>query len=250
MSHELRTPLASIQLASDMLKKYGDRATEAEKQKSIEAIETQVQYLSELVKDVLTISKTEFMAQDIDLEVYDLETYLRDIIEELEWTYRKTHRLVFNGVNRRVEVRIDRKLLRHAIVNLLTNAIKYSPDGGEVCIDLECVSNEAVIRVSDQGIGIPTEDLPRLFEAFHRAGNVRILGDRPGIGNSETGSLAAWWQHECRKSTWRWHDIYHSPAASHQRKNHYTLILTHAPHIWFPLTFELFPAGDNERPAR
>ncbi len=172
MSHELRTPLASIQLASDMLKKYGDRATEAEKQESIEAIETQVQHLSELVKDVLTISKTEFIAQELNLEIYDLETYLRDIIEELEWTHRKTHRLVFKGVNRRVEVRIDRKLLRHAIVNLITNAIKYSPEGGEVCMTLKCVKGKAIVRVSDHGIGIPADDLPRLFEAFHRAGNV------------------------------------------------------------------------------
>jgi len=172
MSHELRTPLASIQLASDMLKKYGDRASEGEKRESIEAIETQVKHLSELVKDVLTISKTEFLSQELDLEIYDLETYLRDIIEELEWTHGKTHRLVFKGVNRRVEVRMDRKLLRHAIVNLLTNAIKYSPDGSEVCLRLECSDKEAVTHISDQGIGIPAEDLPRLFEAFHRAGNV------------------------------------------------------------------------------
>lgn len=172
MSHELRTPLASIQLASDMLKKYGDRATEAEKQESIEAIETQVQHLSELVKDVLTISKTEFVSQELDLEIYDLETYLRDIIEELEWTHRKTHRLVFKGVNRRVEVRMDRKLMRHAVLNLLTNAIKYSPDGGEVYVSLKCIGGEVIVRVSDHGIGIPPDDLPRLFEAFHRAGNV------------------------------------------------------------------------------
>jgi two-component system, LuxR family, sensor kinase FixL len=172
MSHELRTPLASIQLASDMLKKYGDRASEAEKRESIEAIETQVQYLSELVKDVLTISKTEFLSQELDLEIYDLETYLRDIIEELEWTYRKTHRLVFKGVDRRVEARLDRKLLRHAFTNLLTNAIKYSPNGGEVLLSLQLENGEAIIRVSDHGIGIPADDLPRLFEPFHRAGNV------------------------------------------------------------------------------
>jgi PAS domain S-box-containing protein len=172
MSHELRTPLASIQLATDMLKKYGDRASEEEKRESLENIETQVQQLSELVKDVLTISKTEFMAQDLNFEVYDLETYLRDIIEGLERTCRKTHRLIFKGVERRVEVRMDRKLLRHAFTNLLTNAIKYSPSGGEVCVSLVCEGDEVIVRVSDQGIGIPPEDLPRMFDAFHRAGNV------------------------------------------------------------------------------
>ena len=174
MSHELRTPLASIQLASDMLRKYGDRSTEEEKQEALETIEMQVKQLSELVKDVLTISKTEFLAQDLQLEVYDLETYLRDILEELSRTYSRTHRLAFAGLNRRVEVRLDRKLLRHAFVNLLSNAIKYSPEGSEICLKLHLDrdAHEAVVEVIDQGIGIPEEDLPRMFDAFHRAGNV------------------------------------------------------------------------------
>jgi PAS domain S-box-containing protein len=172
MSHELRTPLASIRLASDMLKKYGDRASETEKQEAIENIEAQVNYLSELVSDVLTISKTEFMSQDMDMAVSDLETYLRDIIEELEWTYSATHTLIYDGVGRRVDACFDRRLLRHAINNLLTNAIKYSPAGGEVRLSLRLDGRDAVIQVCDQGIGIPEQDIPRLFEPFHRAENV------------------------------------------------------------------------------
>lgn len=175
MSHELRTPLASIQLATDMLKKYGDRSTPAEKQESIEVIETQVRHLSELVKDVLTISKTEFLAHDLNFETLDLETYLRDILEEVERTHRKTHRFAFSGVNRRIEARVERRLMRHTLTNLLTNAVKYSPAGGEICVRLSIEDSEAVILVRDQGIGIPPEDLPRLFEPFHRAANVENI---------------------------------------------------------------------------
>jgi PAS domain S-box-containing protein len=179
MSHELRTPLASIQLAADMLRKYGDRASEAEKRESLDAIEAQVRNLSELVSDVMTISKTEFMGETLNAETLDLETYLRDILEELSFAHHRTHRLIFTGVNRRVEARVDRKLLRRALVNLLTNAVKYSPQGGEVRLTLALAGSEAVIRVSDQGIGIPPEDLPRMFEPFHRAANVEGL---PGTG--------------------------------------------------------------------
>ncbi|MBZ0303855.1 MAG: PAS domain-containing sensor histidine kinase [Anaerolineae bacterium] len=179
MSHELKTPLASIRLASDFLKKYSDRATPEEKAESIQAIESQVQYLSEIVDDVTTLSKTEFIGEELNLETYDLETYLRDILEELEWVHHKTHRLVYKGVDRRVEAQFDRKLLRRAIVNLLSNAIKYSPEGGEVGVRLSVKDRAATIQITDCGIGIPPEDLPRLFEAFHRAENV---GKLPGTG--------------------------------------------------------------------
>ncbi|HLV35894.1 MAG TPA: ATP-binding protein [Spirillospora sp.] len=172
MSHELKTPLASIRLASDFLKYYADRATPEEKSESIAAIEAQVQYLSEIVDDVTTLSKTEFMGEELNLEVYDLETYLRDIIEELEWVHHKTHRLIFKGTDRRIEAQIDRKLLRRAITNLLSNAIKYSPEGGDVRVSLSIKDGSAIIKVSDTGIGIPPEDMPHLFEAFHRAENV------------------------------------------------------------------------------
>lgn len=179
MSHELRTPLASIQLAADMLLKYGDRIAEAERREALENIEAQVRNLSDLVSDVMTISKTDFMGETLNAETLDLETYLRDILEELSFSQRRTHRLVFTGPKRRIEARIDRKLLRRALVNLLNNAIKYSPDGSEVRLALTLAGGEAVIRVSDQGIGIPPDDLPRLFEPFHRAANVEGL---PGTG--------------------------------------------------------------------
>ena len=64
------------------------------------------------------IRKTEFTGEDLNLETYDLETYLRDIIEELEWVHHKLHPLVYHGVGKRVEAEFDRKLMRRAITNL------------------------------------------------------------------------------------------------------------------------------------
>jgi signal transduction histidine kinase len=77
------------------------------------------------------------------------------------------------------EVLLDRKLLRHILVNLLSNAFKYSPDGGVVRFEVTTSPGEISFLVADQGIGIPEEDLSRLFESFHRAANV---GDIPGTG--------------------------------------------------------------------
>jgi signal transduction histidine kinase len=75
--------------------------------------------------------------------------------------------------------RYDEKLLRHVFVNLLSNAIKYSPAGGVVRFDVRRDGDATVFRVSDQGIGIPADEIPHLFASFHRASNV---GEIPGTG--------------------------------------------------------------------
>jgi PAS domain S-box-containing protein len=181
ISHDLRTPLAAIRLANSMLKTYGNRATEEEKRESYETIETQVEYLAELINDIITISRADFSGIELERERVELETYLRDIIEEVQLAYRKPV-IQFSGPNRRVEVFIDKKLMRRAITNLLTNAIKYSPDGTPVAVTLRCENQEAVIDIADQGIGIPEADMERLFEPFHRASNTgKIQGTGLGL---------------------------------------------------------------------
>lgn len=172
MSHELRTPLGAIQLANSMLRNYSERMTDQEKRESYDTIDTQVERLAEMINDVTTISKTDFTGAEFTPEIIDVETYLRDIIEEIQLAYRMQCCIEFHGMNRRIEAPVDRKLLRRAITNLLTNAIKYSPEGAPIDIDLACDGEEAVIRVRDEGIGIPEEDVKRLFEPFHRASNV------------------------------------------------------------------------------
>jgi signal transduction histidine kinase len=100
----------------------------------------------------------------------------------MQLAYRMECTINFSGTNRRVEASIDRKLLRRAVTNLLTNAIKYSPAGSPVDVELACADGQAVIRVSDRGIGIPEDDLRRLFEPFHRAANVgKIQGTGLGL---------------------------------------------------------------------
>ncbi|MBZ0290008.1 MAG: PAS domain-containing sensor histidine kinase [Anaerolineae bacterium] len=182
MSHELRTPLASIRLANSMLKMYGDKSTPDEKRESYEAIDQQVDYLNELVGDVMTISRADFTGAEFEAQRIDLETYCRDVIEEISLAHLMQRRIEFSGTNRRIEADVDPKLLRRALTNLLTNAIKYSPDDKPINVSLEVVDGEAIIRVSDQGIGIPEDDLKHLFEPFHRAANVgKIQGTGLGL---------------------------------------------------------------------
>lgn len=179
MSHELRTPLSSIQLSHDMLLQYGDRASAEEKAQYLDNIRLQVEHLSEMVRDVITLSRTETEALHFKPEETDLITYCRGIFEEFYLVHHKTHQLDFVCDQRRITARIDKKLLRRALTNLLSNAIKYSPQGGQVLFRLSKTDDKVIIRIQDSGIGIPEEDQARVFEPFHRAVNVDNL---PGTG--------------------------------------------------------------------
>ncbi len=170
MSHDLKTPLAAIQLAASMLRNYSERFSAAEKKDAYDTIDQQVDYLTELINDVMQISRADFTGAELNLEVVDLETYCRDILEAVQATRRKG--LSFVGTERRIEARLDTKLMRRAITNLLTNAIKYSPENSPVTLELTYGDSRATIRVIDNGMGIPPADLPGLFEPFNRASNV------------------------------------------------------------------------------
>jgi two-component system sensor kinase FixL len=179
MSHELRTPLASISLSYDMLKKYGAVSTQDEKNQALDNIRQQVDYLTDMMSDVMTLSRSEYEGLEAMLEDADVATFCRDIVEEFQFNYR-THQIEFESEEKNVRAGIDRKLLRRALTNLIINAMKYSPHDTLVVLTLARQGDDGLlIQVRDSGIGIPEEDQPRLFEPFHRARNVNNI---PGTG--------------------------------------------------------------------
>jgi len=179
MSHELKTPLASIRLSHDLLKRYGDRATDDEKAQYLDNIIEQVEHLSEMVSDVLTLGKSDRVEQGFTTEPTDLITYCRNVVESFQINHYQTHQFEFECPDLTITAEFDKKLLRRALTNLIGNAIKYSPDGGTIHFKLWKNDTHAMIQVIDSGIGIPNEDNDYLFTAFHRASNV---GGLPGTG--------------------------------------------------------------------
>ena len=179
MSHELRAPLAAIRLSHDMLKRYGDLASEEEKEQYLDNIDVQVEHLNEMLSDILTLSKSERADFDFTPERIDLITYCRDIIEAFQINHYQTHEFEFDCPERTITAELDKKLLRRALTNLISNAIKYSPKGGRIRFKLWQTETDALIQVVDSGIGIPEADHDQLFSAFHRASNV---GQLPGTG--------------------------------------------------------------------
>jgi PAS domain S-box-containing protein len=178
-SHELRTPLATILSSAELLQHYSDSLSAEDRLKMLNGIQGAVKRMNAMIEDVLIIGKAEAGALQFDPKPVDLRELCRKVVEELRGGVAKEHVIQFDQQFDRGSLNLDEKLLRHILSNLLSNAAKYSPAGSTVTMLLAERDGQALIEVSDQGIGIPIEDQTRLFESFHRASNV---GSRQGTG--------------------------------------------------------------------
>jgi signal transduction histidine kinase len=180
ISHELRTPLASIQLASDLLKNYYSRMEESARLEHLNKIQGQVRHLTNLLEDVLTFTRAEQIGMELKQKLVDLNSFCADLSAEVRAT-NASHKIAYVDDTGNWSALVDPKLMRQALMNLMLNAVKYSPAGSTVTLSLDRDGKDAVIRVADQGIGIPEADLPHIFEVFYRARNVGAVSGT-GLG--------------------------------------------------------------------
>ena len=187
VSHELRTPITSIAgyaelLVDGMLGPLTEGQADA-----LERIERNTKRLGILVEDLLTMSRSETGQLELDLRHVDLRTIVKEAFDTLrELCGDRQLRLELNVPREPVMVLGDRVALSRAVENLLTNAAKFTPDGGLVRLSVqEESSGHCSITVTDTGMGIPEEDLPHLFERFFRssiATEFAIQGSGLGLG--------------------------------------------------------------------
>ena len=178
LSHEFRTPLAVIQFSSSILKDYNDRLTTEKRLDHLSKIQAQVKRLVSLLDDYLMVTRSEKVAASYNPVPTEPVAFVRDIVDETR-LIAETHEIRFAVHGDCKQALIDPRLMRQAINNLLTNAIKYSPSGQFVDVMLLCDGRQIAITVRDYGIGIPEEDQQRLFQTFFRANNVGAI---PGTG--------------------------------------------------------------------
>jgi signal transduction histidine kinase len=171
VSHEFRTPLTVIQSCAEILETYADRMDEAKKADKFQTIQTQVTHMVELLGDILAFDRAESVGPAYNPEPLDLAAYCCALVDEFRLT-AKTHRISVAAEPDAGKAMIDEALMRRAIWNLISNAVKYSPAGTAIEIGLARDGDQALISVKDHGIGVPEEDRKDLFEIFHRAHNV------------------------------------------------------------------------------
>lgn len=175
-SHEFRTPLAAILSAEELLRHYGDRLPADERVEVLDSISGGVQRMSRMLDRVLLLGKADAQMLEFKPHSLDLPALCRQLVEEARIQHPEGKCEVIAEWGAGVGTGLyDEKLLRHVFGNLLSNAIKYSPNGGKVHFRVRRDGEETVFEVSDQGIGIPAEEIPHLFESFHRASNVGAI---------------------------------------------------------------------------
>jgi|GEM_PF-2262700 len=180
-SHEFRTPLTTILTSSDLLKAYNHKFSNDQKVKHLDRIQTAVKDMTLLMEDVLFIGKAEAERLESNPILLNIEGFCRDILEELELIDNKKHHfiLAFHGKNKFAE--LDENLTRQILINLLNNAIKYSPPEKTIQLEIIVEQEQVIFEVKDEGIGIPLADQQHIFEQFHRASNVGTISGT-GLG--------------------------------------------------------------------
>lgn len=181
-SHEFRTPLAGILSSTELLRHYGDRLPAEEKTELFEQIESSVERMARMLDNILLIGRADAQGLQFRPALLSLPPLCQELVEEVERSRIGegiAPRVVLDCQVDEAEHLLDATLLRHILGNLLSNACKYSPAGGEVRFEVSIDRQSLRFVVADQGIGIPLADQPRLFESFHRASNV---GNISGTG--------------------------------------------------------------------
>jgi len=169
VSHELRTPLTVIKGNVGLM-----RIMNKIDQDSLNSIETEVDRLTRLVTDLLLIEQTEMGDFKLLKKPVEIDDLLMEVFKELQVITGNQYEIQISNIEPATVIGV-RDRLKQVLLNLGSNAINYSPEGGKIIFDLRIESRRVLISVSDEGIGIPQEDLDCLFERFFRGKNAFTL---------------------------------------------------------------------------
>jgi PAS domain S-box-containing protein len=181
VSHEFRTPLSIIRSSTQILMRYIDKLSPDRIAEKLMGVEEQVMRMFTLMDDVLLISKGSAKKIAFQPELMDVGDFSERLIESIRLSDQGRHQFSLTTQGLNGAIAMDRRLLEHILINLLSNAAKYSREGSPVMMRVEQCEKCLRFSVTDEGIGIPEEDADKLFEAFHRAGNVGTVAGT-GLG--------------------------------------------------------------------
>jgi len=182
VSHEFRTPLAAILSSSDLIEMYWDKLTEDKRTSLLAKIKTSVKNLIEILTDVTEINRADSGKVTVQYENIDVIKLTNELIDEVKQAYPDRPTIHYEQKVDDLVFLSDKKLLRQILINLISNAVKYTPVEKNIFITLDRLPDLTVFMIQDEGIGIPQEDFNTLFEPFIRSKNIgKIKGTGLGL---------------------------------------------------------------------
>ena len=175
VSHELRTPLTNIKSYAETIVSAGDELPPELRNQFVGVIIGEADRMTRIVQDLLTLSKIDYGKMEMNISRFPFSRPVRSVYEAAKLNAEQTHghTLTLDCPDDLPEVDGDRERIEQVLMNIVSNAIKYTPDGGKIQIAAGVSGKNVFVRVSDNGIGIPEKDLPRLFERFYRVDKAR-----------------------------------------------------------------------------
>ena len=171
-SHELKTPLATMKLLLENLIYQPDMPAEL-RAEFMQDMNNEIDRLSGIITDLLTLTQMDAEQTPLTLKTVDFTALCEETLHALQPAASKANLTLDDHLARNVSLMADESKLSQVVYNLIDNAIKYTPEGGKVIVNLHTDSRQAVLSVHDTGIGIPEKDVPHIFDRFYRVDKAR-----------------------------------------------------------------------------
>jgi PAS domain S-box-containing protein len=184
-SHEFRTPLATVLSSLSLVEKYADLDENEKRDKHISRIKSSVRNLTEILNDFLSLNKLEEGKVVVTPEKFAINDFLEEICQQMQGICKKGQKIdcICETTETSCEVRLDPKLIKNIVINLISNAIKFSPENARIEIKGKLTSKQVFICIKDEGIGIPEAEKKHVFERFYRMSNAEEI-QGTGLGLS------------------------------------------------------------------
>lgn len=182
ISHELRKPVANIRIIIDSLFHEDDKPKRKRSISTIQAIARETDSLLWVIQEMMDLSMIESGQSIVRMVELDLRSLIEDAVDRIEDQSSLKDIRILHDVPKKLRVWGDWDLVRRVIVNLLHNAIKWSPRGSKVTVSTSATDDEVMIQVVDEGPGVPDDQVDRIFERFYQVNSSRSGGEGTGLG--------------------------------------------------------------------